>query len=224
MAAIGVFSDCGGDLEAFDAALKLLAGKGAQRFFFSGGRYEDLDAWVLWKRDELRAHEDYSDADFLEDVSRHLMGLPQVERPAAFGTAYEASRAIESLTRLKAKVLRVPERGSPAYKDASISKKVMDLLGETLCCLVHDRNDLNKEDLTNAVVLVHGNEPEPKVVHIGPRVFVTAGRLKGGVGSAVGLLEVVERQVFFSAFALDGTPLLEKQALVTGGKTKVSVK
>ena len=41
MASIGVFSDSDGDLTAFDAALKLLASKGARRFLFAGGRFDD---------------------------------------------------------------------------------------------------------------------------------------------------------------------------------------
>jgi hypothetical protein len=225
MAAIGVFSDSEGDLEAFDAALKFLAAKGARRFLFAGGRYEDLDEWVKWKREEVRAQSDYSNADFLEDLQRYLVGLEQLERPAAFGTAYESVRAIEELTRMKDKVLRAPEKGSLAYQDSSIPKKVMDLLGDTLCCVVHDKNDLNKEDMVNAVVLVHGKEPEPQVVHIGPRVFVSPGRLKGGKRPVVGLLEAAERQLYFSAFTLDGKTIIDRQVLNTGsGRPKVSVK
>jgi hypothetical protein len=224
MAAIGVFSDSEGDLEVFDAALKFLAAKGARRFLFAGGRYADLDDWVNWKREEVRAASDYSDLDFLEDVERFLSGLEQLERPAAFGTAYESIRAIEELTRMKDKVLRAPERGSLAYEDSAIPNKVMDMLGDTLCCLVHDKDDLSKEDLVNAVVLVHGKEPEPSVVQIGTRTFVSPGRLTGGKRPMVGLLEVVDRQLTFSAFSLDGKAVIDRQVLHTGGKVKVSVK
>lgn len=224
MAAIGVLSDSEGDLEVFDAALKFLAAKGARRFLFAGGRYADLDEWVKWKREEVREASDYSDGDFLEDVERFLIGLEQVERPAAFGTAYESIRAIEELTRMKDKILRAPEKGSLAYKDPAVPNKVMDLLGDTLCCLVHDKNDLSKEDMVNAVVLVHGKEPEPGVVQIGPRTFVSPGRLKGGKRPIVGLLDVTDRQLTFSAFTLDGTTVIDKQVVSTGGKSKVSVK
>ena len=224
MAAIGVFSDSEGDLEVFDAALKFLAAKGARRFLFAGGRYEDLDEWVKWKRDEVRAKSDYSNDDFLEDVERFLIGLEQVERPAAFGTAYEAIRAIEELTRMKDKILRAPEKGSLAYQDSSVPRKVMDLLGDTLCCVVHDKNDLSKEDMVNAVVLVHGKEAEPQVVQIGPRTFVTPGRLKGGKRPIVGLIDANQGQLTFSAFSLDGKPVIDKQILAVGGKSKVSVK
>lgn len=224
MVAIGVFSDSDGDLTAFDAALRFLAEKGARRFLFAGGRFADLDEWVKWKREEVKAKSDYSGLDFLKDVERYLIGLEQLERPAAFGTAHEQVRAIEELTRMKDKILRAPEKGSLAYKDTAIPRKVMEMLGDVLCCVVHDKNDLDKEDMLNAVVLVHGKESEPKVVQIGPRTFITPGRLKGDKAT-VGLLETQDRQVTFSAFNLDGTAVINKQPIqLGGGKTKISVK
>lgn len=224
MAAIGVFSDSDGDLTAFDAALKFLAAKGARRFLFAGGRFDDLDAWVKWKREEVKAQSDYSSGDFLEDVQRYLIGLDQLDRPAAFGTAHEQVRAIEELTRLKDRILRAPEKGSLAWQDSAVPRKVMEMLGDALCCLVHDKNDLDKEDMLNAVVLVHGKGTEPKVVTIGPRTFITPGTLKGAKPT-VGLLETQDRQVTYSAFTLDGQAVIDKQPIQVGsGKTKLSVK
>lgn len=224
MVAIGVFSDSEGNLEAFDAALKFLVSRGARRFLFAGGRFDDLDAWVKWKREEVKQQADYSSSDFLEDVKRYLIGLEQVDRPAAFGTAHEQVRAIEELTRLKDKILRAPEKGCLAYQDAAVPNKVMELLGDALCCLVHDKNDLDKEDMLNAVVLVHGKAAEPKVVTIGPRTFLTPGRLAGDTPT-VGLLEAADRQVHFSVFTLDGAPVIERQAIQVGsGKTRLTVK
>lgn len=223
MVSIGVFSDSDGDLAAFDAALKLLASKGASRFLFAGGRFEDLDNWVKWKREEVKARSDYSGADFLEDVGNYLMGLEQLDRPPAFGLPHEESCAIEELTLMKDKILRCPEKGSLAYLDRAVPKKTLDLLGDTLCCLVYDRNDLDKDDLLNAAVLVHGKEPEPHVVRIGPRTFLTSGSLKGPKPS-VGLLELEDNQIFFSAFTLAGETLLERQAIQAGSKSKMTVR
>lgn len=224
MVSIGVFSDSDGDLTAFDAALKFLASKGARRFLFAGGKFADLDEWVKWKRAEVKAQSDYSGEDFLEDVRNYLIGLDQVDRPAAFGTAHEQVRAIEELTQMKDKILRAPEKGSLAYADTAVPRKVLEMLGDALCCLVHDKNDLDKEDMINAIVLVHGKDPEPKVVKVGPRTFITPGRLTGKKPT-VGLLEMVERQVVFSAFTLDGTAVIDKTPIQLGsGKTKISVK
>lgn len=225
MPAIGVFSDSEGDLALFDAALKLLVDKGATRFLFAGGRYEDLDAWVRWKRDEGKAASDYSQGNFLEDVKRWLIGLEQLERPVAFGHAYDAARKAEELTRLANRVVRTPERGCLQYQDPSVPKKAMDMIGDTLCCVAHDKNDFEKDDMINALVLVHGKEPQPKVVQIGPRYFVSPGRLRGGGNASVGLLELGEgRALSFRAFGMDGAPMLEPQSLHPGAKTKVTVK
>jgi hypothetical protein len=224
MAAIGVFSDSGGDLALFGRAMEFLAARGARRFLFAGGRYRDVDDWVRTQREEARARADYSNGDFLEDVSNYLIGLEQVDRPVAFGTAYEVARHVEELARLTARIVRAPEKGCLEYQDPKVPRKAMDLLGDTLCCLVHDRNDLDKEDMLNAVVLVHGREAEPKVVQIGPRYFVTPGRLAGGKLPTVGLLEVTDRQLTFSAFSLDGKAIIDAQVLATGAKTKLSVK
>ena len=222
MAVLGLFSDSDGDLVRFDAALKLLAEKGAKRFLFAGGRYTDLDDWVKWKRDEVKAQADYSNVDFLDDVQRFLIGLEQVERPAAFGTMWELGRYIEELTRLKDRVVRTPERGSLPYQDSAVPKKAVDMLGSTLCCVVHDKNDLDKEDMINAAVLVHGNEIEPKLVKIGPRFFVTPGKLSGPKPT-VALLDISEK-LTFSAFTLDGQAAIEQHVVELAAKSKVSVK
>jgi hypothetical protein len=222
--ALGIFGDTGGDVALFDTALRLLSERGARRFLFAGGNYEDLDEWLRIKRDEMRSKADYSNDDFLEDVSRYLLGLEQLDRPAAFGTAWELARAVEEVMRMKDKVVRTPEKGSLQYQDSSVPRKAMDILGDVLCCVVHDKNDLDKEDMLNAAVLVHGKEAEPKVVQIGPRFFVTPGRVKGGPKSTVGLLELVDKQLVFSAFTLDGKTVIDKQPLAIGAKTKLSVK
>lgn len=223
-AVIGVFSDSEGDLQLFDAALQVLSTKGAKRFLFAGGRYADLDDWAKWKRDEARAATDYGNPDFLEDVTRWLIGLEQVDRPAAFGTAHEIARRAEELARLKDRVVRTPEKGSLAYQDTAVPRKTVDMLGDALCLVVHDKNDLAKEDMLNAAVLVHGRSPEPAVVTIGPRFFITPGRLKGGKTATVGLLEVSDKGTRFSAFTLEGKTVLEPQALALAAKTKLSVK
>ncbi len=224
MVSIGVFSDSDGDIGAFDAALKLLASKGARRFLFAGGRFEDLDDWVKWKREEVKAQSDYSTGDFLEDVKRYLIGLDQIDRPAAFGTAHEEALKIEELARMKDKVLRAPEKGCLAYQTHSVPRKVVDMLGDALCCLVHDKNDLDKEDMLNSVVLVHGKDAEAKVVTIGPRTFLSPGRLKGEKPT-VGLIETQDRGATFSVFTLKGEAVIDKQPIALGsGKTKLSVK
>ena len=223
MSAIGLLSDSDGNLQRLDEALKLLASLGARRFMFAGGRYADVDEWIRWKREEARAANDYTNLDFLQDVTTYLIGLEQVDRPAAFGTAHEMARHAEELARMRSRILRTPERGSLQYQDSAVPKKSVDMVGDALFCLVHDKNDLDKEDMINSLVLVHGKEAEPKVVQIGPRYFVTPGRLSGDKPS-VALVKIAEKAISFTGYALNGTQLGEPQTITGGAKTKVSVK
>ena len=131
------------------------------------------------------------------------------------------AQMLEDIEKVKSRFLRVAEKGSAQSGDATLA---MDMLGDVLCCVVHDKNDLGREDLLNATVFIHGGAPEPKVIQIGPRFFVTAGPLSGGERQTCGLLEVVERNLRFSAFSLDGSAVVDGQVLAVERRTKLSVK
>lgn len=223
MAAIGVLSDSHGDLGAFDAAYELLRAKGARRFFFNGGRYSDLDEWLSSRREKARGGRAYSDLDFLADVSNFLGSKDQLARPAAFGASGE-TQVDDELNSVGDRFLRTPERECLQYRDPAIGHKSVDMIGDVLCCVVHDKNDLTREDLLNAVIFVHGKEPEPKVVQIGPRFFVTPGKLTGAADQTCGLIETVDRSVSFSAFTLEGKTLIDRKPLNVASKTKLSVR
>jgi len=186
---IGLLADSLGDLEAFGAAYELLRRLGAERFFFAGGRYSDLDNWIAQKR-------------------RAASQLAQAQ----------------ALLRLEDKFVRSPERKSPHYTNPKVGKRAFDMLGEVLCCIVHDKNDLDREDLLNATVFFHGKGAEPKVVQIGPRFFVTSGQLSGAAEQTCGLIERADRDLLFSAFALDGRPIVKQQLLALHKRAKLSIK
>nr|WP_216612337.1 hypothetical protein [Myxococcus xanthus] len=203
----------------------MLRSKGARRFLFAGARYTDLDEWVLWRRQKSRGGREYSDADFLADVTNWLGSQDALPRTPSRAEA-PADVASEDDRRLvMERFIRVPERESLQYRDPSINNKVMDLMGDTLCCVVHDKNDLTRDDLLNALLFVHGKEPEPKVVQIGPRYFLTPGRLVGAAEQTCALLEKVDRNLRFSAFRLDGHSIVEPQVIALEKKSpKLSLK
>jgi hypothetical protein len=221
---IGVLSDSHGDLAALDAAYELLRGKGARRFLFAGARYGDLDEWILTRREKSRGGREYSDMDFLADVSQWLVSQDAPPRPPSLKEAPADFVAEEDRQLVLERFARVPERDSLQYRDPSVPRKLLDMVGDALCCLVHDKNDLTREDLLNASVFIHGKEPEPKVVQIGPRYFLTPGRLAGAAEQTCALLEKVDQQLRFTAFRLDGHVVLEPQLLQMGRGTKLSVK
>ena len=225
---IGLFSDSHGDLEAFDAAWELLRQRGARRFIFAGGRYADLDEWVLMRKARARGGRSYSDADFLADVTAFLTNQSQVARPPAFfdeaGTGPSPEGQPEDFDKVKERFLRVPDKDSLQYLDPNVANKAVDMLGDALACVVHDKNDLNREDLLNATIFVHGREPEPKVVQIGPRFFITPGKLTGAAEQTCALIEVVDRSLRFTALRLDGKVLVDRQPIELSRKTRLSVK
>jgi hypothetical protein len=223
---VGLLSDSHGDLDAFDRAFELLREKGARRFIFAGGRYADLDEWVLLRRSRARGGRSYTDEDFLADVSNFLGSRDPVERPPAFSEepAERAEAPEEDLEKVFSRFLRVPDKESLQYLEARVPNKAVDMIGDQLCCVVHDKNDLTRDDLLNAQVFVHGREGEPKVVQIGPRFFVTPGRLAGAAEQTCGLFERVERSLCFTALRLDGQVLVHRQPLAVERRTRLSVK
>ncbi|HSP80202.1 MAG TPA: hypothetical protein VLQ93_16845 [Myxococcaceae bacterium] len=220
--AIGILSDSHGDLAAFDAAYELLRSKGAERFIFLGGRYSDLDEWILDRRERSRGGREYSGADFLADVERWLAVTDQKPRSRSLGS--EAPEQTDDPLLVRENFLRTPERDSLHYRDPNIPRKLLDMVGDTLVCIVHDKNDLNRDDLLNAPVFLHGRESEARVVQIGPRYFLTPGRLAGAAEQTCALLERVERNLRFSAWRLDGQPVLAPQQLLVDRRSKLSVK
>jgi len=128
------------------------------------------------------------------------------------------------LARLKEKFVRAPERESIHYGQAAVGTKVVDMLDDVLCCIVHDKNDLNREDLLNASVFFHGKALEPKVVRIGLRYFITPGRLTGATSQTCALVELAERNLRFSAFTLDGRTIVDGQLLKLHRKSRLSAK
>jgi hypothetical protein len=221
---IGVISDSHGDLAAFDAAYELLREKGARRFLFAGGRYTDLDSWILERREKARGGREYSDMDFLADVSQWLSSKDSLPRPPAFGEAPADFSAEEDRRLVLERFARVPERDCLQFMDPNIPRKQLDMVGDALCCLIYDKNDLTREDLLNATIFIHGKETEPTVVQIGPRYFLSPGRLAGAAEQTCGLLEKVDRNLRFTAFRLDGQVVLGPQEINLGRGTKLSVK
>jgi len=218
-------SDSHGDLAAFDAAYELLRGKGAQRFMFLGGRYTDLDEWILDRRERSRGGREYSGADFIEDVAKWLAVTEQKPRPRSLSVNDDDLKALEEDPLLvRENFLRTPERDSLQYRDPAIPRKMLDMLGDTLCCLVHDKNDLSRDDLVNALVFIHGKESEPKLVQIGPRYFLTPGRLAGAAEQTCALLEREERNVRYTAFRLDGKVVVEPQLMLLDRRSKLTIK
>ena len=193
---IGLLADSAGDIDALDRGTALLLAHGAERLYFLGGRYPDVDEMLLRRKSARRGGREYNDADFLSDVSSFL---------GKSGGGLEAKlhqRDEDDL--LRERFSRVPCRESLEYREPQVPNKLVEMMGDVLACLVHDKADLIKDDMLNAVFLIHGKSPDPNVVQIGPRFFVTPGRLTGSSEQTCALLELSGNQIHFDAFTLEG--------------------
>ena len=99
---------------------------------------------------------------------------------------------------LAGRITRVASRSCP---EAALGAPTltMDMLDAHVCLLVNDKADLGRDDIANATLLFHGKTDVAALVPIGPRAFVTPGRLAAGAPA--------ERPATFAFLDLDGTEL-----------------
>ena len=206
---IGLASDSHGNLDALEKAFGLFVRAGAERVFFLGGRLADVDAVLARRKRAPSSAVPSTDAEFLaafeEALARHASGDPIGDR-----------------------VVRVASRGCPEYATGVVPSKQVDLVEGRICCLVHDKAELDRDDIANATVLFHGNAEKAAVVQIGPRYFVTPGRLRppaaGGAPATFGLLEMTEKDLVLTVYAADSAAELRRERASFAAGAKMSVR
>lgn len=214
---IGLASDSFGNVEALVVAFDTLSEAGAERIFFLGGRYGDVDAALARKRAGVpRAPPTPADGNlgFLEAVQGALSSQ------ASEGMEDEA----ENLAR---RVVRVASKACPEYQRERAPRKVFEMVDGLICCLVHDKSELTRDDIANASVLFHGNSGHPALVAIGPRIFVTPGHLRAldpdGRPPTFTLLDVGPQGMEMTIYSAFGEEI-GKERVALGTRSKVSVK
>lgn len=214
---IGLASDSFGNVEALVVAFDTLSEAGAERIFFLGGRYADVDAALARKRAGApRAPRTPPEGDlgFLEAVQGAL--------------SRRASDGIEDETdRLARRVVRVASKACPEYQRDRAPRKVFEMVDGLICCLVHDKSELSRDDIANASVLFHGNSGHPALVAIGPRIFATPGHLRAfdpdGRPPTFALLDVGPQGMEMTIYSAFGE-VVGKERVALGARNKVSVK
>jgi predicted phosphodiesterase len=211
VARIGLVSDSFGNLDALGVAFDVFADAGAERVFFLGGWYADVDAVLARRRfGQPGAPVPRSDGEFLSAVEGALSRAAAVpEHPLA------------------GKVTRVASRACPEAI-AGAPRKLVDLVDGRICCLVHDKADLTRDDIGNATILFHGNSGRAALVQIGPRVFVTPGHLRTpdeeGRPASFAVAELLPAELVLTVFGPDGAEQRRERAPLGGGGGKVSVR
>jgi predicted phosphodiesterase len=208
---IGLASDSFGNLDALGRALDLFAREAVDRVYFLGGRLADVDAAIARRRGAREgAPVPRTDSEFLaafEDaLARHAAEDPIADR-----------------------IVRVASRACPEAATGAVPTKQVDLVEGRICCLVHDKSELDRDDITNATVLFHGNSDRAALVQIGPRYFVTPGRLraapKGADGAPTfGLLEMTDRDLVLTVYSADRVAELRRDRASFAAGAKMSVR
>lgn len=208
---IGVASDSLGDVELLGAVLDRFFRDRVDRVFFLGGRCEDVDAALARRgRTGPPGQVPRSDAEFLAAVEGALSRQASVEKDP-----------------LARKVVRVASRACAGYASGAVPRKQVDLVDGLICCLVHDKADLDREDIANASVIFHGNSPSAALKQFGPRTFVTPGPLRGaapaGPPGSYAIVEVTPHDLVLSVFSGAGAELRRERASFAAG-AKISVR
>lgn len=206
---IGLASDSFGNLDLLDKVFDRFAREQVERVFFLGGRCADVDAVLARRSGGSRdAEVPRTDSEFLAAVESALARYAAVEKDPFAG-----------------KVVRVASRACPEYGSGKVPRKQMDLVEGRICWLVHDKSELDRDDISNASVLFHGNSGHGALVQIGPRYFVTPGHLRarGPAGPPTyAILEVGPKDLVLSVFTEDGARVKEERAsFAPGGKMSV---
>lgn len=212
---IGLASDCYGNVDDLARALERFVAEKVDKIFFLGGRYADVDA-ALGRMKERKGE-----------------ATPEASGDEGFLTVFRvvlAAHAVgpdEETERLRKKVIRVASRACPEYDAGTAPRKLMELVEGHVACLVHDKSELTRDDITNAPLLFHGNSAQAAVVQIGPRVFITPGHLRSpspdGRPATFAVVELDPRALTLVVYGTDGQEVRREKADL-GGHSKMVVR
>jgi hypothetical protein len=186
------------DGEALRDAVEFLLGDAEAEHAIYLGDDDAADRFARSLELELRGHDARGFLDRAVDLA--CEGTPE-----RILEALDADRQLRRLERLRA----LPE--SPA--------RAVEILGDRIVLMVHDKRILDEDDIANATMIVYGRGDELLLKRFGPRYFFTPGPLAGG---KVGLLEADEDgRIALSAYAPSGEPLWRE--ILQGKRSKLSV-
>ncbi len=138
------------------------------------------------------------------------------------------------------RALRVAFDGSPEQIDAflraerarlrlksleslpTLELRSVEMFGDRVAVLVHDKALLDEEDILSASFLVYGKGDMPLVKSIGPRWFLTPGPI-GSMGGGAVVLDDSANEVIATFYDADGR-IGHRETLTTGRGTKLSVR
>jgi hypothetical protein len=143
-----------------------------------------LESTVTSWAERLVGADPTDDGTFRRGAALALRGDPgQIDKFVASERARLRLRALESL---------------PGGEGRTI-----EMIGDRVAVLIHDKANLDEEDIVSANLLVYGKSPEPLVRKIGARWFISPGIL-GCPAGGVAVIEDKDEKVYAEIFDEQG--------------------
>ena len=200
---LGLLGPAGGNLPALARTAELLLNSAkVTRAIYLGDDEALEDTVALWAESLVGA--DASDTG-LWDRAFALAAEGTPEQIGAFLRNERARLRLKSLESLPTRELRSVE-----------------MFGDRVAILVHDKALLDEEDIFAASFLVYGKSEYPMTKRIGPRWFLTPGPI-GQPNSGAVVLDDADDEVVATFYDSDGRPL-RSEKLVSARYAKLSVK
>jgi hypothetical protein len=183
---LGLLGPAGGDLAGLARSAEFLLNSAKVSRAVYLGEDEALEQTVaLWA--ESLVGPDPSDEGVWERALA-LAATGSAEQIDSFLRAERARLRLKSLERLPPDELRSVE-----------------MFGDGVAVLIHDKALLDEEDIFSASFLVYGKSEGPVVKQIGPRWFLTPGPI-GCAGGGSAILDDSGPEVTATVYDTDGTP------------------
>jgi hypothetical protein len=200
---LGLLGPAGGDLAALARAAEfLLNGAEVNRAIYLGGDDALEDAVGVWAESLVG-----SDAT---DEGVWMRALPVIRG----GTA----ERIDSFLRSERARLRLKSLESLPPNEL----RSVEMFGDRLAVLIHDKSLLDEEDIFSATFLVYGKSEAPLVKKIGGRWFLTPGPIGKPGGGAVVLDDATE-QIVATVYDAEGR-LAHTEVMATESAAKLVVR
>lgn len=183
------------------AAEFLLSAAGAEQAIYLGADDSAELTYARWSADVMGESADE------EQFLKRTLELSRAGDPAQITELLERDAAVHRLGALR----RLP--AAPA--------RAVEMVDDKVVLFVHDKSQLDAEDIANAYLVVYGRSKAVALNHFGPRTFFSPGPLKLGQVATIdhdgeGNVVIV-RLDFHSGEVLGRTPLQG------GGRTKMVV-
>ncbi len=183
---LGLLGPAGGDIGALGRTAELLLNQARVHRAIYLGNDGALDrAVAAWAR-KLVGDDPSDDGAWTRAAHIALHGTPQViDRFVATERARLRLKALEAL----------PEQVA----------RTIEMVGDRIAVLIHDKTQLDEEDILAANILLYGNSDGPLVHKIGPRWFVTPGPI-GSRGGGAAVLDDEQDEVVVTIYDASGKP------------------